>query len=188
MENENFSSNYFTFEIDKKLLLALFFITFSYTVQSQEKKLFPEDIPCKAINEYINTFTTDENNVRNKYFTILAFIDKAVEASYENIERAFQKSIFFVKCPALVNGKLTIVEKESSTNYIWDNKLGRHREIPNIDYVTESMDIILNLRIYNYLIDYWFTMKNELLDNYKDVDATINYIQDLIKTYQNSYN
>jgi len=158
------------------LPIIIISIFFSCSTQPLDvNNWFPSDIVHpSAIAEYINNFNTDDIYVaRNTYISLLTFIEEMNDAHYENIERAYRFDTPTEKCPALIDGKLTILESTISVDFVrWDDDLEQFVEVgPFIDAFTESLQIFHNSVIYNELLDYWLSLTGELLGEYIDAKA-----------------
>jgi hypothetical protein len=160
------------------LLVIAICLVFSCSTQIPVvKSWFPDDIIHPApIAEFINNFSTDDIGVaRNAYITLLAFIEEMTQAHYENIERAYRYDTPTVKCPALKDGKLVIVESRVSVSYImrWDDELDELVEIgPSGSVISEITGIASNNKLHNKLVDHWHSLTGELLGEYLDVQST----------------
>jgi hypothetical protein len=157
------------------IIITFFFLSCSQQ-QTAVDNWFPKDITHPpAIAEYIKNFNTDDIYVaRNTYIGLLAFIEEMIDAHYENIERAYRFDTPTVKCSALIDGKLAIIESTDSVSYLvrWDDDLERYVDVgPSGDVLTESLQIYHNSLMYNELLDNWFSLTEELLGKYIDVEA-----------------
>jgi hypothetical protein len=153
-------------------------LVFSCSTQTPAvKNWFPDDIiHPPPIAEFIHNFSTDDIGVaRNAYITLLAFIEEMTQAHYENIERAYRFDTPTVKCPALIDGKLIIVESRVPVSYHvrWDDELDEIIEIgPSGDVLGEITDIAYNNLLHNKLVDHWHSLTGELLGEHLDAQST----------------
>jgi hypothetical protein len=157
------------------IIITIFFLSCS-TQQTAVDNWFPNGIiRPPVIAEYIKNFNTDDIYVaRNTYIGLLAFIEEMIDAHHENIARAYRFDTPTVKCSALIDGKLTIIESTVSVSYLmrWDDDLEQYVEVgPSGDAFTESLQIYHNSLMYNELLDNWFSLTGELLGEYIDAKA-----------------
>jgi hypothetical protein len=122
-----------------------------------------------------NFSTGDINIARNEYFTVLSFIEETINASYENLERAYRLDTPTVKRPALENGRLIIIESTEMVDVVkmWGDIDVRERyKIVAIVNVPWEFALIIHHSIqYNDLLDYWHSLTGELLGEHKDIIA-----------------
>jgi hypothetical protein len=154
------------------------------------RSLFPDDIiHPPAIVEFINNFSTDDIYVaRTTYLSVLTFIKKMIAAHHENLARAYRFDIPTVKRPALINGKLTMIESAVPVSYLvrWDDELNQIVEIgPSVDAFTEFVQILHNSSLYNKLLDHWLSLTGELLGEHIDVEAVW---EKLLEEHESLYN
>jgi len=83
--------------------------------------------------------------------------------------------MFSVKRPVICNGRLQIMEKEVGVNLIWDNEVKDYLKVPDISIVVETVNLIAYIRIYNHLLDYWFSKTGELLHDYIDESVKVDW-------------
>ena len=167
------------------LIILCFHVTCAVYPQN-ETGWFPKEPLTIAIDKYISNITADDQNtIRNEYRYILAFIEDNIAAIQENIEKSFKGIDLTVKKPAFIEGQLKIVEEKAEIDYMWDSELKTHRAVPRKDYVTELVEIIVYMRIYNHLLDFWYLKTGERLFEEIDVKAKFNDIQKSVEMYQN---
>jgi hypothetical protein len=160
---------------NKIILIIVISMFFScVTPPISEKSCFPDDIiHPPPIVEFINNFSTGDIDVaRNTYLTVLAFIEEVIAAHNENIARAYRFDTYTVKRPALIDGKLTIIETSVGVSVltIFDDVLDEYVEVgPSGDGLSEIFQIIRNSILYNKLLDHWFFLADELLGEHIDV-------------------
>jgi hypothetical protein len=149
---------------------------FSCATQSEAvKSWFPDDITnLSPIDEYIYNFSTDDINIaREAYVTVLVFIKEVIEASHENLERAYRLDSSTAKRPALINGILTIIEDTDMTMAIikWDEIRMERVEVASVYVSWEFVLIIEYSKLYNNLLNYWYSLTGELLGEHIDVET-----------------
>jgi hypothetical protein len=101
-----------------RTMLIIILCLFSCTTQSEAvKNWFPDDITnLTPIDEYIHNFSADDINIaRAAYCAVLAFIEEVIDASHENLERAHRLDSPTAKRPAMINGRLAIIEDTDMT-------------------------------------------------------------------------
>jgi hypothetical protein len=172
-----------------KIVLIIIISLFSCTTQpTNVKKWFP-DTPdgvanFGAIYEYMQNFKTDDINVaRNTYLNVLVFIKEVIDASHENLKRAHRMISPTVKRPAIINGKLTIIESTEMTDPLspWDDVRMEYVEAVLIDVLWEFMLIFGHSIQYNALLDHWYSLTGEFLGEHIDIVAVHdNLIQDIV--------
>jgi hypothetical protein len=170
----------------KTLFLILLFLTSEMVYVQEKDKFFPEVIDGGIIDEYVKNIICDEDEIKDEYIKILVFIDECINSFLENIDNYFTNKKLTRNYPIIKNGVLFIGE-DSNVNYLWDKKLEKYKFIADIDIVTEFVNIVHYMYIYNLLVDYWYSNNKEFLSNYKDIDNEIINIQKLIKNYSEIY-
>jgi len=152
----------------KKLtLLFLFFFIGQLNIFPQNSEgWFPVGI-SGIIRDYISGITSiDKDSIRSDYLTILLFVEENIAAFRENIERGLTSAIFSEKRPAIVDGRLVIVERDVGTVFIWNNELDIFLEYPDIDIIFLLVETISFIRIHNHLLYFWHRKTGELLREY----------------------
>ena len=169
----------------KLIIVILMFTMLSVSCSNtiEEEKRFPDEI-YDVIAEYVGNINDySEISIRNEYLIILAFIDESITAFHENLRRSFAKDIFSVKRPVLVDGELSIIEKEVDTSFMWDNHLDQYKQTPNIDPIGEALNIISYTSMYNYFLQHWYSRYGVMLSNFKNIDSEIDNFQNIIKNH-----
>jgi len=152
----------------KKITLPfLFFFIGQLCIFPQNSETwFPIGI-SGIIRDYISGITSmDKDSIRSDYLTILLFVEENITAFRENIERSLTNTIFSERRPAIVDGRLVIVERDVGTIFIWNNELDIYLEYPDIDIIFLLVEIISFIRIHNHLLDFWHRKTGELLRDY----------------------
>ena len=157
------------------MILIIYILLSCATQPTGTRSWFPDDIMHDdSIIEYINNFNSNDlNAARDAYIKLLEFIEELIEAHHENLARAYRLDTPSVKIPALINGRLTIVECTHSVSYHikWDDVLEEIIELgPKAHVLGELTQIIHNCYLYNKLINHWFFLTGESLGEHIDVE------------------
>jgi len=175
MKNEVFSSNYFS-KMKVCILLLFFFCLFS-SCQINKATItnwFPSVENLYPFDEYMNNFRIDDINVaRNAYRIVLEFIEKVIDASHENLEKAHAMDEPTVKRAILVYGEFDIIEDSNVTlvHKVWNSDRMDYEEAATIDFIREYVLIINHSNLHNILIYHWYYLTGELLGEYIDISA-----------------
>jgi len=170
--------------------MLLFIICFvSCTPQQESKtKWFPVNsdkiIKFGPVYEYMQNFKTDDKDAaRDAYIYVLGFIEDVIDASYENLKRAYLLNSATVKRPVLIDGKLTIIESTDMANLVtkWNDDRTESEEIAGVVVLWEDFLIMCYSMQYNYLLYYWHSLTDELLGEYIDVFSREEELSQYIK-------
>jgi hypothetical protein len=172
-----------------KVLLLIVISLFSCTTQSLAvKNWFPAKLDNIAnygpIFEYMSNFYTDDINVaRHEYLFVIVFIVEMIDASYENLERAYSLDSPTVKRPALINGELRIIESIEMANIInlWNDNLMEYEKVAAVEVLWEFLHIIEYNKLLNDLFEHWYSLTGELLGDYIDILALYDKLEEDIK-------
>jgi hypothetical protein len=162
-------------------MLLLLIATFPAFAQN-ETRWFPEEITGGVIGDYIHSRTlNDKVSAREEYLKILSFIEEIIIALQVNTERRFTASHFSERRPSIVNDSLTIVERDVGVSFIWNNEFEVYMEFPDICTFTIMVETLYFVRIYNHLLDFWYSKTGELLSDHLDEVAQVYNIREFIQ-------
>jgi hypothetical protein len=146
----------------------------SLNIYSWDNNIWPSEILCPFVSEYIaerNNLTANE--LQNEYYYILDFLEKAIEASKENIGEIYYQNNFIKKYPIFVNGELKIIG-ERSMRKIWDIEKYDFFEEFDIFEGAELIHLHNCMQTFNQFVEHWFKRTGQTIRQYYDIEKEIN--------------
>ena len=148
-------------------------------------KSFPEQISLSSIHNYIERkINLPPKELHQEYRYILNYLERCVSVYAENIQVSLTGEPQARAFPILIDGRLDFAYDDDFI-LAWRETSNEWSKRARDNTVSEIFDLLCVYNTYNQLIDHWFLMTGDILEEKYDIGKEIEDIMDIIKKYDN---